>query len=69
MKFGQELIDQLEAEIKLMQKSIENRQERIDAGWTDIDDCFTSQRCEERGIRVNHDKINLIKEGGCAWFP
>lgn len=68
MKYGKELVKQLEEEIQLMQAAISNRYERIDAGMTDIDDCFISQRCEERGINNNRDKIALINEGGCMWF-
>jgi hypothetical protein len=33
-----------------------------------FDDCFISERCETRGIQVAKDKIQLIKDGGCAWF-
>ena len=68
MKYGKELVAQLEAEIKRMQDAICNRIERIDAGMTDWDDCFMSQRCEERGIHNNQDKIDLINNGGCLWF-
>lgn len=69
MKYGKELVEQLEAEIQRMQESISNRYDRIEAGWTDMDDCFISQRCEERGISNNREKINLINNGGCLWFP
>lgn len=69
MKYGKDLVAQLEQEINLMQEAIKNRYERIDAGLTDIDDCFISQRCEERGIANNKDKIDLINNGGCLWFP
>ena len=68
MKYGKELVEQLQGEIDRMQAAIRNRCERIDAGWTDMDDCFISQRCEERGIRNNQDKIDLINNGGCLWF-
>lgn len=68
MKYGAELIKELEDEITLMQKAIDGRYERIQNGWTDMDDCFLSQKCEERGIRNNRDKIDLIKRGGCEWF-
>ena len=68
MKYGNELIKELESEIELLQKSIKNRQERIDLGWTDIDDCFLSERCETRGISECKNKIELIKNGGCMWF-
>ena len=68
MMYGNELIAKLEREIKLMQDSIDDRWDRINKGWTDMDDCFISQRCEERGIANNRDKISLIEDGGCAWF-
>lgn len=66
--YGQELIDRLEAEIALMRQSASERWDRINAQQTDIDDCFISMRCEDRGISNNQDKIKLIKDGGCAWF-
>lgn len=68
MKYGQELIDALEGEILSLQNAIRNRMDRINEGMTDWDDCFISQRCEERGISNNRDKIALIKNGGCEWF-
>lgn len=68
MKYGKELVEQLQGEIERLQVSISNRYDRIDAGWTDMDDCFISQRCEERGISNNMQKINLINNGGCLWF-
>ena len=68
MIYGQELIKQLEREIELNKKAIANRIERINNLETDWDDCFISQRCEERGIRNAKEKISLIKDGGCAWF-
>lgn len=68
MVFGNELIKKLEGEIEAMQKAISDRLDRINEGWTDMDDCFISQRCEERGISNNQEKIKLIKDGGCAWF-
>ena len=69
MKYGQELIEQLEKEIKVLQESISNRIDRINDGSTDWDDCFISQRCESRGIDTARRKIELINDGGCAWFP
>lgn len=69
MKYGAELIKQLSDEITLMEKAISDRWDRINEGLTDIDDCFISQRCEERGIATNRAKIDLINDGGCAWFP
>ena len=68
MVYGTELIKQLEAENERLIKAIDDRQDRVSRGDTDWDDCFISQRCETRGIGNNNDKINLIKNGGCAWF-
>lgn len=69
MKYGKELIEQLKHEIDLMEEASKNRWERINNMDTDIDDCFMSMRCEDRGISNNKDKIDLINDGGCAWFP
>lgn len=68
MRYGQELIEALEKDIELTQKSIANRFERVNEGITDWDDCFVSHRCDERSLNLNRDKIDLIKDGGCAWF-
>lgn len=68
MKYGAELVAMLEKEIETTRAAMQNRRERIDAGMTDEEDCFISIRCEERGIRLAEDKIELIKAGGTAWF-
>ena len=68
MKYGEELIEALKQEIEAYKKTISDRSERINEGLTDFDDCFISQRCEERGIRVAKNKIDLIESGGCEWF-
>lgn len=68
MLYGKDLIEKLEGEIESMKNAISNRIDRINDGWTDWDDCFISQRCEERGIANNKEKIKLIEDGGCAWF-
>lgn len=69
MVYGQELIDRLERDIATTKQNIADRQQRINNWETDIDDCCVSQRVDERGIGLAHDKIELIKRGGCAWFP
>lgn len=66
--YGEALVKELEEQIALMRKASSERWDRINDGQTDIDDCFISMRCEDRGISNNQDKIRLIKDGGCAWF-
>ena len=68
MKYGTELVKELKEEIARMRHSIEERNERIFNCEVDYDDCFISIRCEQRGIRNNQDKIDLIENGGTAWF-
>ena len=68
MKYGEELIKELEAGIARDREAIRNRIDRINEGLTDMDDCFISQRCDERGISLAMDKISLLKRGGCEWF-
>lgn len=68
MRYGEELVKALEKEIEIMEAAMARRAERI-ANWeTDEDDCFISQRVEERTVSVDKNKIALIKNGGCAWF-
>lgn len=68
MRYGEELIKDLEDSIARTRKCMNDRQERIDNGQTDEDDCFISIRCDERELQLCRDKIDLIKDGGAAWF-
>lgn len=68
MRYGTELIKSLESEIESYRNNMRERASRVDDGMTDFDDCFISQRVEERGIRTAQEKIDLLKKGGCAWF-
>lgn len=68
MKYGKELIEELEREIKLYEETMSRRWDRINNGETDQEDCFVSMRVEERGRDLAKDKIKLIKDGGCDWF-
>lgn len=68
MKYGAELIKQLESDIYSYEKAIAERNVRIANCETDEDDCFISARCDDRGIAVAKDKIRLIQNGGCMWF-
>ena len=68
MLFGNDLIKSLENEMARTRAAIDNRWDRINDGWTDIDDCFISMKCDDRALSVCSDKIDLIKDGGTAWF-
>ena len=68
MLYGQDLINQLQKIIETTKTAMTDRQKRI-ANWeTDEDDCFISMRVDERGLSLANAKIELIKDGGCAWF-
>lgn len=67
-KYGHELIESLRRDIETTQKAMENRAQRIEEGYTDVDDCFISMRCDERNLNLCKDKINLLEDGGVAWF-
>ena len=69
MMYGKELIKSLEDEIIRLRDAMDRRQERYNNWETDEDDCFISERVESRGIQLNKDKISLIQDGGCSWFP
>lgn len=68
MIYGEELIRKLESEIETAKGALERRAERIKNWETDEDDCFISERNEQRTIQVNREKIDLIRRGGCEWF-
>lgn len=68
MKYGQELIDSLERENERFRQSMRDRFQRVMDCEYDWDDCFISDKVEERGVSNNQKKIDLIKRGGCDWF-
>lgn len=68
MLYGEELIKDLEKKIEVTKDAMADRAQRINDGWTDEDDCFISMRCDERGLQLYKDKIDLIKNGGESWF-
>ena len=47
MKYGEELIRELEAEIERYENQMSRRWDRINNGETDQEDCFVSMRVEE----------------------
>lgn len=61
-------IEALEKRMAIMQEAIERRNIRIERGETDEDDCFMSIKVEGVTIEECKQKINILKEGGVAWF-
>lgn len=45
-------------------EAIQNRAERIDKGWTDMDDCFLSQKLEETGISGCNMRLQILAGDG-----
>lgn len=68
MKYGKDLIADLEKDIARFEEALKERDARISAGETYIDDCVVSVRVEEQAITLAKKKIELIKNGGCRWF-
>jgi len=66
--YGEKLINELQEQSDRAEKSIDQRARRIAEGETDIDDCFVSQNTEYLIISEDKLKIDLIKDGGTAWF-
>ena len=68
MKYGAELIAELEADIKRTKEAQARRDEHLANCDFDLDDCFVSVRLDENSIRTAQDKIDLLRRGGCEWF-
>ena len=68
MLYGKELIKSLENTIERNKEIIGNRIDRINNGSTDMDDCFVSQHFDDMAITEAKRKIELINDGGTAWF-
>lgn len=63
-----EQIAELEATIQRNKDAMADRAERIRLGYTDMDDCFVSQRIEEKSIEMAQMQIELLKSGGTHEF-
>jgi hypothetical protein len=61
-------IESLKADIARYQKSLDERNERINRWETDEDDCFISIKVETDGIKAAEMKIKIIENGGTQWF-
>lgn len=66
--YGAELAKLIEAEKQRYISAIEDRQRRINNWETDEDDCFMSQRVEERGIHECDMKLEILQGDGTMPF-
>ena len=62
--FGEELRKSILASKARYQEAISDRLDRIDAGLTDMDDCFLSQRVEERAMLECDMQLDILDRGG-----
>lgn len=68
MKTGQELIESLQSSIENQKTIMSNRQDRINKGLTDMDDCFLSERLDNTGISLDQAKIGILENKGLSSF-
>lgn len=62
--YGEELRQSIIRDREALVSAIADRSRMISEGLTDIDDCFMSQRCEERGIGECDMKLAILDRGG-----
>jgi len=62
--YGEALAEQIREEMARYQANIDGRWERINQGLTDMDDCFMSQRVEERGIANCKMQLEILEGDG-----
>lgn len=68
MTTAQKRIEQLRKEIASKRALMADRQERIQEGLTDMDDCFVSERSNQQAIDLAEAKIRILEDGGLAPF-
>lgn len=69
MKHGQELLEQLKADLQDATARANARHEQILRGDMELNDCFRSVQAADAVISVLRDKIEILKDGGMAEFP
>jgi hypothetical protein len=62
--FGEELRKNILENKQRAIKAIEDRNKRINDGLTDLDDCFISQRCNERAIQEANMQLDILSGDG-----
>lgn len=62
--YGEALAESIQSTIACMEESLADRNERINAGLTDMDDCFISERTEQRAIQEARIQLDILRGGG-----
>lgn len=68
MKYGKELLAELNQSLFNSQNVQKERQERIDNWQTDSDDCATSIRMSSHNDSIDRMKIEILENGGLSEF-
>ena len=63
--FGEALANQIRETIEQNKAAIANRIERINAGLTDLDDCFLSDKLEHGKIKECEMQLTILSGDGC----
>jgi len=62
--YGKELAELVRKNIQRHADAIKSRMDRINEGWTDMDDCFLSQRVDERAIGEARMQLAILEGDG-----
>ena len=62
--YGKELAAVLRADVERIKGILEDRQDRIDKGMTDMDDCFMSQRNNENSLQRLRMQLEILETDG-----
>lgn len=62
--YGESLANSIRATIARMEEALASRAQRIADGLTDIDDCFMSERVEQRAIEEARMQLDILRGDG-----
>jgi hypothetical protein len=69
VKYGQELLELLEVELRDAIARANARHEQILNGDMELNDCFRSVSAADASISLLRDKIGILRYGGLSEFP
>ncbi|MDR1516447.1 MAG: hypothetical protein LBS45_12210 [Synergistaceae bacterium] len=62
--YGKALAESIRDTIARIEEALDDRNERISQGMTDIDDCFISERVERRAIQEARMQLDILRSDG-----